>query len=68
MLPIGVKLNHIVIVTVNSVASGGLKTNCEPTIDRHINDIAANILANGKRAIMGPVINDNKIELRRNLP
>ena len=68
MLPIGVKLNHIVIVTVDSVASGGLKTNCKPTIDRHINDIAAKILTNRKCAIMGPVINDNKIKLRRNLP
>ena len=68
MLPVSIKLDHIVVSMIDSISSRGLKSNSQTTINRHVNNIAADILADRKRAIVRSIINNYKIELRRDLP
>ena len=68
MLPVSIKLNHIVVSMINGISSRCLKTNCKATVNRHINNIAVDTLADRKRSIMRSIINNNKIKLRRNMP
>mgnify|MGYP004564208141 CR=1 FL=1 len=68
MLPISIKLDHVVISMIDGISSRGLETNCKTTVNWHINNIAADILADRKRAVMRSVINNYIIELRRDLP
>lgn len=68
MLPISIKLDHIVVSMINCVLSRNLETNCKAAVNWHVNNIAADILTDRKRAVMRSVINNYKIELRRYLP
>ena len=68
MLPVSIKLNHIVISMIDSISSRGLKSNCKTTVNWHVNNIAADILADRKRAVMRSIINNYKIKPRRDLP
>ena len=53
---------------INGISSCGLKTNCKATVNWHINNIAADILRDRKRAVMRSVINNYKIKHRSGLP
>ena len=53
---------------VNGISSCSLKTNCEATVNWHVDNIAADILADRKRAVMRSVINNYIIEPRSDLP
>ena len=68
MLPVSIKLDHIVVSMINGISSRCLKTNCKATVNWHVNNIAANIFTDRERTVMRSVINNYKIELRRDLP
>ena len=68
MLPVSIKLDHIVVSMVNGISSCSLKSNSQATINRHVNNIAVDILTDRKRAVVRSVINNYKIELWRDLP
>lgn len=68
MLAVSIKLDHIVVVMVDGISSRSLKAHSQTTIDWHANDVAAKFLTDGKRAIVRPIVNNNKIKAWRNLP
>ena len=46
VLTVGVKLDHIFITMINRISRRRLETNCQATINRHVNNIAVKLIAN----------------------
>lgn len=66
MLPVGIKLDHIVVSMINGISSRCLKTNCKATVDRHRDDITTQQITYFSRSVAGTIIDDNEIKLWSN--